>query len=61
MRQRYEQISRRQRRRKMSTIEHVYKVQRQLEVDLVGPEGGVPQALGRLHRLGESYRGGLQR
>lgn len=45
----------------MSTIEHVYKVQRQLEVDLVGPEGGVPQALGRLHRLGESYRGGLQR
>ena len=45
----------------MSTIEHVYKVQRQLEVDLVGPEGGVPQALGRLRRLGESYRGGLQR
>lgn len=48
----------------MSTIEHVYKVQRQLEemVGLVGPEGGVPQALGRLHRLGESSKGGgLQR
>ena len=51
-------------KRRKSKIERGYKVQRQLEekVDLVGPEGCVPQALGRLHRLGEGYGGGgLQR
>ena len=38
----------------------MYKVQRQLGgmVDPVGMEGGVHQALGRLHSLGEGYGGG---